>query len=291
MRFCPQCWRERPDADFIGTRGGYVTQCKGCRRRYGNWIAKSDAQRLAVRRPRRGLRSRASSVRVRLVAKSGNVKTGPIPVSMSSSETCPPSCRFFGAGCYAEFHNLRFHWALIPMEGLTWSAFCEAVAAMPEGTLWRHNEAGDLPGHGERLDEDQFFQLVRANLGRKGFTFTHKPVLKRRRIASAIELANRLGFTINLSADSLEHADELADLEIGPVAVVLPSTATATYTPAGRKVIVCPAVTEAQLTCHTCGLCALPRRKAIVGFPAHGQMARHVDKLVSASALVRRRAP
>lgn len=31
MKRCPQCWQERIDADFVGTRGVPVTWCSGCR--------------------------------------------------------------------------------------------------------------------------------------------------------------------------------------------------------------------------------------------------------------------
>jgi len=40
--------------------------------------------------------------------------------------------------------------------------------------------------------------------------------------AVAIKCANQNGFTVNLSADSIEEADELVSLETGPVATVLP---------------------------------------------------------------------
>lgn len=81
----------------------------------------------------------------------------------------------------------------------------------------------------------------------------------------------RGGFTINLSGNNLGHADTLADLNIGPVVVVLPSAVkTNTVTPKGRKVVVCPATQRDDVSCATCGLCQKARRSVIVGFPAHG---------------------
>lgn len=41
-------------------------------------------------------------------------------------------------------------------------------------------------------------------------------------------------------------------------------------TPKGRKVVVCPATHRDDVSCKTCGLCAVRDRKVIVGFPAHG---------------------
>jgi hypothetical protein len=181
---------------------------------------------------------------------------------------------------------LRWQWSRVADRGLDWASFCRAVAALPAGQLWRHNEAGDLPGVGDGLDVAQLQRLVWANLGRRGFTFTHKP-LPTDRERRAVHNANLLGFTINLSADSLEDADRLAELGIAPVAVVLPAGAEpGTRTPAGRHVVICPAQTAA-LTCAECQLCSVATRKAIVGFRAHGQWKARVTQLVQ---LRRRRA-
>ena len=79
-----------------------------------------------------------------------------------------------------------------------------------------------------------------------------------------------LGFVVNLSSDSLSEADRLAELGVAPVVTVLvPGTPRHQKTPAGRQVIACPAQVM-DTTCAKCKLCALPKRKAIVGFYAHG---------------------
>jgi len=64
-------------------------------------------------------------------------------------------------------------------------------------------------------------QLVEANQGKRGFTYSHKPATGANR--EAVAAANKAGFTINLSANNLSHADELAAHEIAPVVVVLPA--------------------------------------------------------------------
>lgn len=216
---------------------------------------------------------------VHLKLRSGNRKTGPIPVSTTSANTCPPSCPFNksrhdyarAAPCYAMHGHLRMHWAKVTRgeRGYSWDEFCEAIAALPKGQLWRHNQAGDLPGDGEWVDHHKLGQLTRANRGRKGFTYTHKTTTESN--LDAIRCANNNGFTVNLSANSLEHADQLADANAGPVVVVLPQHQTAnTTTPAGRKVVVCPADADKGVTCATCRLCSRSNRSVVVGFPAHG---------------------
>jgi len=57
-------------------------------------------------------------------------------------------------------------------------ALLDAIRNLPEGTLWRHNQAGDLYSQDqETIDEDSLMKIVDANQGRCGFTYTHYDVL------------------------------------------------------------------------------------------------------------------
>ena len=145
-------------------------------------------------------------------------------------------------------------------------------------------QAGDMPGINNRINFGQVKQLVKALDGLEAFGYTHKPphVLCN---AVAIKYCNDNGVTINLSANNLEHADELFDLNIGPVCTTLPQNASKhTLTPNGRRVIICPAVLSDDVTCFSCGgnrsaLCARVDRDYIVGFPAHGNGAKTVSMI------------
>lgn len=210
-----------------------------------------------------------------LTPVSKNTKTGPIPVSTSSRDTCPVNCAV-RAACYASSGPLALHWTAVSngSRGTEWSGFVSAVASLPEGQLWRHNQAGDLPGNGRTVDPVALGQLVHANIGKRGFTYSHY-----RDAASLawIKHANAWGFTVNLSANSLEDADTLADTGAGPVVCVLPSTQTQnTVTPKGRRVVICPATQRDDVSCATCQLCQR-QRETIVGFPAHGSLYRVID--------------
>ncbi len=223
---------------------------------------------------------------------SRNVKTGPIPVTTTSEESCPHACPLKGNGCYAEGGPTAIVWRKVTQRkmGMAWDAAMAEISKLPKGTLWRHNQAGDLPGIGDEIDGDMLEHLVKANRGKRGFTYTHKPVISKHASdnvaylnADAVAYANDHGFTVNLSANDLRHADELAGLEIGPVVVVLPADQTAaTVTPQGRKVAICPATISDNVTCATCGLCALTGRKAIIGFPAHGASKRKASAIAAA---------
>jgi hypothetical protein len=208
---------------------------------------------------------------VHLTPISSNAKTGPIPVSTSTSKTCPPTCPFKDSGCYAGSGPLALHWSAVTrqLRGMPWDSFLDAVRDMPEGQLWRHNQAGDLPGEGESINGIELGGLIMANAGKRGFTYTHKHSGADN--LEKIRMANDGGFTVNLSANTLAHADTLADTKAGPVVVVLASDQNAnTVTPAGRKVVVCPATQRDGVTCASCKLCSRSDRSVIIGFPAHG---------------------
>jgi len=180
------------------------------------------------------------------------------------------------AACYASTGPLALHWAAVTAgkRGADLQSFTASIAALPDGTLWRHNQAGDLPGDGHTVDPVALGEIVAANIGRRGFTYTHY-----RDAASLawIRHANAWGFTVNLSANDLVDADMLSDTGAGPVVVVLSSGASAnTTTPTGRRVVVCPATQRDDVSCATCQLCHR-QRDTIVGFPAHGAKKRVID--------------
>lgn len=212
--------------------------------------------------------------RAHLTLKSRNEKTGPIPVSTTERKTCPTACPLQGGACYAESGPLRFFWDKVSdgRAGVEWPAFVDQVAALKPGVLWRHNQSGDLCGDGLAIDLPALESLVAANAGKRGFTYTHYDPRLGRNVA-AIAFANFSGFTINLSGNSPAHADHLAAYGIGPVTTVLPIDAAKNetlQTPQGRKIVVCPATYREDVTCKTCGLCAIAKRDFIIGFPAHG---------------------
>ena len=219
-------------------------------------------------------------MQVHLSLKSANVKTGPIPVSTTERDSCPSDCAM-RSECYAASGPLALHWAAVSAgtRGTDWGQFCTSIAALPNGQLWRHNQAGDLPQTSGTIDAVKLGQLVAANRGKRGFTYSHH-----RDAASLtwIRHANAWGFTVNLSANDLTDADYLADTGAGPVVVVLPSTQSQnTVTPAGRRVVVCPATQRDDVSCATCQLCQR-QRDTIVGFPAHGSRHRVINLRLAA---------
>lgn len=202
----------------------------------------------------------------------GNRKTGPIPTTRSPASTCPDSCGLKGNGCYAENAPLVWAWTDDAVKGCDFDALLMKIRKIPAGSLWRHNEAGDL-------DFETLERLVAANSGRRGFTYTHHvPTQNPRRLAE-LRAANANGFTINLSADNGQIADRYVALGL-PTVVVLPMSAeNVSYTPAGNKVVACPAEKSEKVTCATCGLCQIADRPYIIGFRAHGSRKKTAERV------------
>jgi hypothetical protein len=228
----------------------------------------------------------ANDMQASLTRISQNIKTGPIPVSMTSANSCPTACPLAGKnGCYAESGNTAIHWRNVTNEktGKAWDQFCADVAKLPNGTLWRHNVAGDLVGNKRHIDPVALKLLVSANNKKKGFTYTHYSPFEGTN-KYLINYANLSGFTINLSANNLDHADDLMATNSGPVVTLLPSSIYGNekiVTKAGHVVVVCPATYHDNTTCSTCSLCQIRDRKTIVGFPAHGGSKKKADLIVN----------
>jgi hypothetical protein len=236
--------------------------------------------------------------------KSSNNKVGPIPVSTISAETCPDSCPLKNDGCYADYGPLSIIWRALSstapgavwhnsrgheFQSLTWNDYCAKVAELPDGQAWRHGQAGDLPGVGDKIDTRALRKLVKANAGKRGWTYSHKPVIGNARNAAAIAAANADGFTVNLSANSLAEVDKLVALGIAPVAMVLPAEVHGKqdiHTAKGTRVVVCPATYRDDVTCADCMLCQ-KQRSCVVGFPAHGAAKRKASNVASRVAITR----
>jgi hypothetical protein len=215
---------------------------------------------------------------------SGNTKTGPMPVSTSNSSTCPDACPIKAKGCYAKYGPVGMHWRKLDngesKNAVEWPQFVQQIKALSRGSLWRHNQAGDLNPDllvSGQIARIKLEQLVAANKGKRGFTYTHyNPTIGNN--SESIKNANDKGFTVNMSGNDVNHADSLKALNIGPVVVIMPRDAEkVSTTPAGNKVIICPAENTDKVNCLKCGLCQDAKRDYIIGFRAHGTAAKTVE--------------
>jgi hypothetical protein len=228
--------------------------------------------------------AKLSDLRFHLTRVSSNVKTGPIPVSTSSKATCPASCPFAGNGCYAESGPLALHWAAVTRgeRGQPLREFMAAIAALPAGQLWRHGQAGDFPHTAGRISRRYLRAIIAANRGRNGYTYSHHSLAIGEN-ASLIRSANRNGFTVNVSTESMAAADSAIAAGL-PAVLAVPSDerGTSWRTPAGNRVIVCPAQRSDTTTCADCKLCHKRPRNLIIAFIAHGTGKRKASAAIAA---------
>ena len=145
---------------------------------------------------------------VSLTERSSNKKTGPIPTSTTERASCPTTCSFYEKGCYAKSGPQNLHWMKISKKerGTNWVDFCKTVRKFTKGQLWRHNVSGDIPHVMGYIVEDLLNMLVKANRGKRGYTYSHHDTKSGDNLKLLLE-ANRQGFTINASTESLEAAD------------------------------------------------------------------------------------
>lgn len=223
-----------------------------------------------------------------ITLKSSNRKTGSIAVTTSSKETCPDVCPLYNKGCYGGGGPLAIHWRKITNgeRGTDFDTFIKDLKNIKDGTIVRHNQVGDLPGQNNDIDKNKLETLDTAYQNKIAFTYTHKPVLNNQNNLEAIKSVKNL--KINLSANNLDQADKLLALKIAPVTTLLKSSDTAVKTlttPAGNRVVVCPATYRESgpgSSCKDCGngrpLCSRDR-DYIIGFPAHGYAYRQVEKV------------
>jgi len=232
---------------------------------------------------------------------SANAKTGPIPVTTTSKNSCPSNCRFKGNGCYAESGPLNVHWKRLSdgksPNALSLEQLTGAIKALRHKQLWRHNQAGDLPPSEltpGAIHWDKLLKIVKANRGKKGFTYTHyrwkaenAEDYAARDNLEIIQRANAEGFTINVSCETPTQADEALALGLPAVIAVPEDTPNTWHTPAGNLVKTCPAVLYDSVTCASCGLCqkqtltgpgGQQRPRHIVAFPAHGAAHKKLSK-------------
>jgi len=215
----------------------------------------------------------AGRLHFHLTPSSANAKTGPIPVSTSSAETCPSAavCAFKGNGCYAERGPLALHWRAVTegRRGVPWAEFLQAIRALPAGQLWRHNQAGDLWKPGTLTGRTALAQLTEANRGRRGFTYSHHK--RTPATVQAFKAATAHGFTVNASCHSEAEADAAISDGLRAVFVVpADDQRTAWETSGGNRAIVCPAQRFEGMTCARCQLCAARPSHVAIVFRAHG---------------------
>ena len=199
-------------------------------------------------------------------AVSGNKKTGTMPVTRTDKSSCPLSCGSY-AGCYAKSGPSAIHWNKLNNEGLTIDGLVSKIDTIERGAIWRMNEAGDLPGINESIDTESMDKIIAVNSKRKlqGFTYTHK---KSMQAIDYVQSANKKGFTINVSCDTIDEVKKFHAMGL-PCVAISDTNKKVSYID-NIKLVQCPAEYNEKLTCKTCKMCANSVRDYVIRFTPHG---------------------
>jgi hypothetical protein len=222
-----------------------------------------------------------------LTTKSSNAKTGPIAVSTTSQDSCPIDCPLATSGCYAKSGPLKLHWDKVSAgpwidkpRGTDLMSFCDSLRQLPGGSLFRHNQAGDLPHKDGTIDHISLTLIAKACHSQRltAWTYTHHDVSNSHNLDS-IAVSIGLGLTVNVSAHSQDHAAACHKKGLPSVCIVPRGETRKHWEHDGVKFLVCPAQTS-EKTCSECKLCAISDRSCVVAFKAHGTQAKKVEATI-----------
>ena len=224
-------------------------------------------------------------LKFQFIEKSGNTKTGIMPVTYNSAATCPDSCIFKNNGCYAsQGYYTRMNWDKVTagIRGGSFKELLNKIKALPASTLWRAHIAGDIPAN-ERGEVSEVYinKVSEANKGRRGYTYTHHD-LNIKNNSKLFKKANNKNFIINVSCESEQQADTAVNVHKLPAVMVVKSTEQrkAWTTAGGNRVIICPAQSAGR-SCVDCRLCAdRPSPRLIIAFLAHGNAAKKINQIL-----------
>jgi len=217
-----------------------------------------------------------------LVARSGNSKTGPIPVTYRAMTTCPTSCPFLPTGptggCYGagRIFGLANRNATSITEA---EAVAKLLAGTPMGAKYlRDRVVGDVVNSLGKFDRAYLLTIARVAkaVGIVAFGYTHAWRLMTRADIKAVADA---GYVLNASCET--EADIRKAVDLGMPVVVAGDSWEEGQMVAGRRIVTCPNTTRG-ITCSECGLCAKPDRTAIVRFKIHGATRRKARNTVKA---------
>lgn len=218
-----------------------------------------------------------AKIRARVVAVSGNKKTGPIPVVYVGRASCPDRCPFAATkerSCFGAGFTLRRKWDDVDAGGLGLPATLEELKrAVRRGSPWRWGIVGDLPAVKGKIHAPTLaaFRKLRGD----GWAYTHHDVEDPANRAAVLANNAAGGFTVNASCDSLEQAMRVTAAGI-PAVVVGPRDFSRPVVKDGFIFTPCPAAVPGSVVdCSRCTLCrsgAVGRaaRRVVVVFPAHG---------------------
>jgi hypothetical protein len=208
---------------------------------------------------------------VLVVPRSGNSKTGSIPVTYRTVETCPTDCPFLPTGeiggCYGTgriFGMTRKYAGETDVESATWKIRLDKDRS---ARYLRDRVVGDVVTPDGELDRDYVSGIAQVAAGNRlvAFGYTHA---WRSFTPDDVAFLRDSGYVMNASTES--EAGAQAALDAGMPAVIVDDDTPDGATVAGRRLMTCPAEVRDDVSCASCGLCAKPDRAVLIRFKTHG---------------------
>lgn len=218
---------------------------------------------------------------IHLTARSGNSKTGPIPVTYRPMSTCPAECPFLGNGCYGTGRIF----ALANKYAATMRAvdmLAKLAHRDPNARFLRDRVVGDILDGSGAIDHEYVETVAAVAIAAGLIPFGYSHVWRRFTAADVRRIA-RTGYVMNASCETRE--DVRRAINLGMPAVIASDILEDGETferPDGvtLRVVTCPAQTRDDTTCATCGLCARAERRSVVRFHIHGTARRRAADTV-----------
>jgi hypothetical protein len=221
---------------------------------------------------------------IHLVPRTGNTKTGPMPVTYRPMHTCPVTCPLLPAqatgGCYGTgrlFGSAKYRAVSLDVERAVWKVRLGADAAARH---LRDRVVGDVVTATGELDREYLAAIAEIATANEltPFGYTHAW-----RLFTAEDVAwlRALGYVMNASVETPAQAEQAAAL--GMLVTIVDDERPGETEIAGMRLVTCPAQTRDGITCATCGLCATPDRPTIVRFIPHGTAVQRARRAVAAA--------
>jgi hypothetical protein len=208
---------------------------------------------------------------VHVVARSGNRKTGDIPVTYRPKSTCPTTCPFLPGGehggCYGTGRLFASADKYAGEVDVNEAADKIRQGMNPDARILRDRVVGDVLTPDGQLDRDYITNIVQiATVNRlTAFGYTHA---WRDFTLDDLAFLRRSGYVMNASTETPGAAGAAALTRL-PVVIVNDTLPEGSIV-AGKRVVTCPAETREGVTCSDCGLCANPKRNILIRFTTHG---------------------
>jgi hypothetical protein len=212
------------------------------------------------------------------VEKSNNAKTGPVSATYVSQGSCPTTCSFLGAGCYAELGRTGMHTRNLADADTEFTPVqlarreSAAIRELSGMRPLRLHVVGDCRTNESAKIVSRAADRYRGKHGQPVWTYTHA--------WRTVERVNWGDVAVRASVES-ERDIAIARERGYPAALVVdhhPENGASWKTKDGTKVIPCPEQTRGT-TCSDCRLCWTSPH--VIAFAAHGARAETVRKAIA----------